>query len=315
MTTKPMQSQTERDRALIARCAGSAPMTLAIAHPCDEASLEAAAEAAELGLAVPILVGPEARIRATAEAAGIDISGFRIVPAPHSHAAAAEAVALVRQGAAALLMKGSLHTDELMSAVVDPETGLRTDRRISHVYVMDVPDYPRPFLLTDAAVNVQPNLEDKRDIVQNAIEVAHALGVELPKVAMLSAVETVTSKIPSTIEAAAISKMAERGQIVGGLVDGPLAFDNAVSVEAARDKGIVSQVAGLADILVAPDLESANMLAKQLTFMAGADAAGVVAGARAPIVLTSRADSVRTRVASIAIAALYARAERLKPRA
>jgi phosphotransacetylase len=212
-------------------------------------------------------------------------------------------------------MKGSLHTDELMSAVVDAETGLRTDRRISHVYVMDVPDYPRPFLLTDAAVNVQPSLEDKRDIVQNAIEVAHALGVELPKVAMLSAVETVTPKIPSTIEAAAISKMAERGQIVGGLVDGPLAFDNAVSVEAARDKGIVSQVAGLADILVAPDLESANMLAKQLTFMAGADAAGVVAGARAPIVLTSRADSVRARVASIAIAALYARAERLKPRA
>ena len=275
-------------------------------HPCDAASIEGAADAAAAGLIAPILVGPEARIRAAAQAAGVDISAFRLVPTPHSHAAAARAVALVRSGEAAMLMKGALHTDELMHEVVNPETGLRTARRVSHAFLMDVPSYPRPLLITDAAINVNPTLEDKRDIVQNVIDLAHILGVPKPRVAILSAVETVTPKLPSTIDAAALCKMADRGQITGGLVDGPLAFDNAINREAAREKAIVSPVAGRADILVVPDLEAGNMLVKQLTFLAGADAAGVVLGARAPIVLTSRADSDRARVASCAIGVLMA---------
>ncbi len=293
-------------RTLLARCAGLQPVPTAVVHPCDAASIEGAADAAAAGLIAPILVGPEARIRAAAQAAGVDISAFRLVPTPHSHAAAARAVALVRSGEAAMLMKGALHTDELMHEVVNPETGLRTARRVSHAFLMDVPSYPRPLLITDAAINVNPTLEDKRDIVQNVIDLAHILGVPKPRVAILSAVETVTPKLPSTIDAAALCKMADRGQITGGLVDGPLAFDNAINREAAREKAIVSPVAGRADILVVPDLEAGNMLVKQLTFLAGADAAGVVLGARAPIVLTSRADSDRARVASCAIGVLMA---------
>jgi phosphotransacetylase len=264
-------------------------------------------------LITPILVGPEARMRAAAEAAGVDISAFRLETTAHSHASAARAVALVRAGEAQLLMKGSLHTDELMHAVVAADTGLRTGRRISHVYVMDVPRYPRPLLITDAAVNIAPSLEDKRDIVQNAIDVAHVLGLARPRVAILSAVEVVNSKLQSTLDAAALCKMADRGQITGGLLDGPLAFDNAVSPEAAEDKGIVSEVAGRADILIAPDLVAGNILAKQLTFLAGADAAGVVVGARVPIILTSRADAEGARIASCAAAVLIAQASLKAP--
>ena len=298
----------ERFRELLARTSGLLALPMAVAHPCDAASLGAAVEVAELGLVAPILVGPAARIMDTAKDAGLDISRFRLVDAPHSHAAAACAVALVRAGEAALLMKGSLHTDELMHAVLASGTGLRTERRLSHVYIMDVPSYPRPLLLTDAVVNIEPSLEDKRDIVQNAIDLAHILGITAPRVAILAAVETVNPAMRSTLDAAALCKMADRGQITGGLVDGPLAFDNAVSLEAARQKGIVSPVAEQADILVVPDLEAGNMLAKQLSFLAGADAAGVVAGARVPIILTSRADSERTRIASCAVAVLMARA-------
>ncbi|MGE5565756.1 MAG: bifunctional enoyl-CoA hydratase/phosphate acetyltransferase [Parcubacteria group bacterium] len=289
---------------LIARAKQLPKLTAAIAHPCDAASIEGAAEVAKLGFIEPVLVGPEAKVRAAAQAAKADISGFRLVATPHSHASAAQAVAMVRSGEAEILVKGSLHTDELMSAVVDPECGLRTERRISHVFVIDLAAYPRLLLITDAAVNIAPTLEEKRDIVQNAIDLAHAIGVERPKVAVLSAVETVTSKLRSTIEAAALCKMADRGQIVGGELEGPLAFDNAVSLEAARDKGIDGDVAGQADVLVVPDLEAGNMLAKQLTFLAGAESAGIVLGARAPIALTSRADSVKARVASYALAAL-----------
>jgi phosphotransacetylase len=289
---------------LIERCAALAPIATAIAHPCDETSLRGAIEAAEAGLIRPILVGPEGKIRAVAGQPGIDIGPYRLVDAPHSHAAAAQAVAIVRAGEAEALMKGSLHTDELMAEVIDKDTGLRTERRVSHAFVMDVPTYSKPLAVTDAAINIFPDLEDKRDIVQNAIDMAHALGVELPKVAIVSAVETVTPKIPSTIDAAALCKMAERGQITGGLLDGPLAFDNAISKEAAAIKGIRSEVAGDADILVVPDLEAGNILAKQLSFLANADAAGIVLGARVPIILTSRADSVRARLASCAIAAL-----------
>jgi phosphotransacetylase len=255
----------------------------------------------------PILVGPQPKIRATAAACGVDISDFRLVDTPHSHAAAAQAVALVRSGEAQLLMKGSLHTDELMSAVMANDTGLRTDRRLSHIYLMDVPSYPRPLLITDAAINIEPTLADKADIIRNAIDLAHAIGIDCPRVAILAAVETVNPKMRSTLDAAALCKMADRSQIVGGLIDGPLAFDNAVSPEAARDKAIVSPVAGCADILVVPDIEAGNMLAKQLTFLAGADAAGIVLGARVPIILTSRADSERTRIASCALAVLMAR--------
>jgi phosphotransacetylase len=293
-------------KALLASCKPLAPIPTAVAHPCDAAALGAAVDAAAEGLIVPILVGPDVKIRATAEAAGVDISGFRLEPVAHSHAAAARAVALVRAGEARMLMKGSLHTDELMHEVMAVETGLRTARRISHVYIMDVPRYPRPLLITDAAINITPTLEDKRDIVQNAIDLAHILGIAQPRTAILSAVETVTSRLPSTLDAAALCKMADRGQITGGLLDGPLAFDNAISPEAAREKNIVSEVAGRADILVVPDLVSGNILAKQLTFLAGADAAGVVVGARVPIILTSRADSAQARIASCAVAVLMA---------
>jgi phosphate butyryltransferase len=297
----------DRHRALLAAAEGGVPVPTAVAHPCDAASIGAAAEAASLGLIVPMLVGPRGKVAAAAAAAGVDISGFALVDVPHSHAAATRAVELVRSGEAELLMKGSLHTDELISAIVDRENGLRTERRISHVYVMDVPSYPRPLLITDAAINVAPSLEEKADIIRNAIDLAHALGIETPRVAILAAVETVNPKMQSTLDAAALCKMADRGQIVGGLLDGPLAFDNAVSPEAARDKGIVSPVAGVADILVVPELEAGNMLAKQLSFLAGADGAGIVLGARVPIILTSRADSQRMRIASCALAVLVAR--------
>ena len=295
---------------LLARCKGMPAVPTAVAHPCDDASLGAAVEAARAGLIAPILVGPADRIRAVARDAGLDVGAHEIVDAPHSHAAAARAVELVRHGRAELLMKGSLHTDELMAEVVRRETGLRTDRRVSHVFVMDVPTYHKPLVITDAAVNIAPTLDDKRDIVQNAVDFMRALGVERPKVAILSAVETVTSKIPSTIEAAALCKMADRGQIQGAVLDGPLAFDNAISAEAARTKGIVSPVAGDPDVLVVPDLEAGNMLAKNLTFLARADAAGVVLGARVAIILTSRADNQRARLASCGVAALYAAARR-----
>ena len=286
------------------------PVTAAVVHPCEATALAGAVEAAEAGLIAPILVGPEARIRATAESAGLDIGELRIVSTPHSHASAEEAVALVNGGEAEILMKGSLHTDELMGAVVSRAGGLRTERRVSHVFVMDMPSYRGLLLVTDAAINIAPDLDDKRDICQNAIELAHTLGIAEPHVAILSAVETVTGKMPSTIEAAALCKMAERGQITGGRLDGPLAMDNAISREAALTKGIDSVVAGDADILLVPDLEAGNILAKQLIFLAHADAAGVVLGARVPIVLTSRADSVRTRLASCAVAKLQAHARR-----
>ena len=286
------------------------PAVTVVAHPCDETSLRGALEAAEAGLIVPVLVGPEAKIQAVAAEHGLDLAGREIVDVPHSHAAAAQAVALIREGKGELLMKGSLHTDELMRAVTASATGLRTDRRISHVFVMDVPGHAETLFITDAAINIFPDLDAKRDIVQNAIDLWVGIGLTEPRVAILSAVETVTSKIPSTIEAAALCKMADRGQITGGLLDGPLAFDNAIDPEAARIKGIASPVAGHAQILVVPDLEAGNMLAKNLTFLAHADAAGIVLGARVPIVLTSRADSVRTRLASCAVASLYAGARR-----
>jgi phosphotransacetylase len=286
------------------------PIPTAVAYPCDDVSLGATLEAARAGLIAPILVGPPDRIRAVAGVAGLDLGSWEIVEAPHSHAAAARAVELVRLGRAEVLMKGSLHTDELMAEVVRRETGLRTDRRVSHVFVMDVPTYHKPLLITDAAVNIAPTLDDKRDIVQNAVDFARALGVAQPKVAILSAVETVTTKIPSTIEAAALCKMADRGQISGAVLDGPLAFDNAISAVAARTKGIESAVAGDADILLVPDLEAGNMLAKNLTFLSRADAAGIVLGARVPIILTSRADNERARIASAGVAALYAAARR-----
>ena len=303
----------DRYRALLDRAAGGAPTPVAVVHPCDETAIGAAVEAARLGLIAPILVGPEARIRAAAERAGVDLDGFRIVSTPHSHAAAAAAVELVRAGEVQALMKGSLHTDELMSAVLRDDAGLKTERRVSHVYLMDVPAYPRPLLITDAAINFAPDLLQKRDIVQNAIDLAHVLGVPRPKVAILAAVETVSPLMPSTVDAAALCKMADRGQITGGDLDGPLALDNAVSLAAAREKGIVSEVAGQADILLVPDLEAGNMLAKQLSFLAGADAAGVVLGARVPIILASRADSHRTRIASCALAVLLARARASAP--
>jgi phosphotransacetylase len=296
--------------ALIERCAQLEPVTAAVAHPCDQSSLTAAVEAAEAQLIRPILIGPEARIRSVAQEFGLDIRPYRLIDVPHSHAAAAKAVEIVRAGEAEALMKGSLHTDELMGEVVRKDTGLRTERRISHVFIMDVPTYPKPLAVTDAAINIFPDLETKVDIVQNAIDMAHALGRDRPKVAILSAVETVTPKIPSTIEAAALCKMAERGQITGALLEGPLAFDNAISKEAAAIKGIRSEVAGDADILVVPDLEAGNMLAKQLSFLANADAAGIVLGARVPIILTSRADTVRARMASCAVAVLLAHARR-----
>jgi phosphotransacetylase len=292
--------------AVLARARGGPAVATAVAHPIDALSLGAAAEAAELGLIAPILVGPRAKIEAAAVAAGIDISHFRLDDVPHSHAAAARAVELVRAGDAQLLMKGALHTDELMHEVMAAATGLRPERRISHVYLLDLPDHDRPLLVTDAAINIAPDLEDKRDIVQNAIDLARVMRIDAPKVALLSAVETVNPKLQSTLDAAALCKMADRGQIVGGVLDGPLAFDNAINADAAREKGIVSPVAGQADILVVPDLVSGNILAKMLTFVAMADAAGVVLGARVPIVLTSRADNQRARIASCAVAVLMA---------
>jgi phosphotransacetylase len=307
----PVRRHDKYER-LIALTSENPAIPTAVAHPCDESSLRGAVEAAEAGIIAPLLVGPAERIRAVAEKAGLNIAPYDIVDVAHSHDAAAEAVNLVRTGRAELLMKGSLHTDELMTEVMKRDTGLRTGRRVSHAFIMDVPTYPKPLIITDAAINIQPTLEDKIDIVQNAIDLVRALGIEQPKVAILSAVETVSPKIPSTIEAAALCKMAQRGQITGGLLEGPLALDNAISPEAARIKGITSPVAGHADILVVPDLEAGNMLAKNLTFLSNADAAGIVLGARVPIILTSRADSVMTRMASCAVAALYVHRLRLK---
>ena len=303
------QPHTKYD-ALIARCEGLPPVRTAVVHPCDASSLQGAIEAGGAGIILPILVGPAGKIRRVAEDARIDISGLTIVDAPHSHAAAARAVEMVLAGEVAAIMKGSLHTDEVMAAVVCRSAGIRTVRRVSHVFIMDVPTYPKPLFITDAAVNIAPTLDEKVDIVANAIELAQALGVERPKVAILSAVETVTAKIPSTIDAAALCKMAERGQIKDGTLDGPLAFDNAISREAALTKGIVSPVAGDADILLVPDMEAGNMLAKELTFLANADAAGIVLGARVPIILTSRADSLMARLASCAIASMVAASRR-----
>lgn len=294
----------EKYRRLIDAAKALGPVATAVAHPCDESALAGAVDAAKMGLIRPILVGPKARIEATARQFELDISGHELVDAPYSHAAAAAAVELVRAGRAEALMKGSLHTDELMAEVVRKDTGLRTARRISHCFVMDVPNHPDALIISDAAVNIAPTLEDKVDIVQNAIDLAHALGNPQPKVAILSATEEVNPKIQSTIEAAALCKMADRGQIAGGLLDGPLALDNAVDLNAARIKKLDSPVAGRADILIAPDLEAGNMLAKSLSFMADADAAGIVLGARVPVILTSRADSVETRLASAAIAVL-----------
>ncbi|WP_142803647.1 bifunctional enoyl-CoA hydratase/phosphate acetyltransferase [Tepidiphilus sp. J10] len=299
-----------RYRQIMARVKGLEPITVAVAHPCDEPSLGGALEAMQAGIIRPILVGPKAKILAAAQALGADLSELQIIDTPHSHASAEVAVQLCREGKAEALMKGSLHTDELMAAVVQRDTGLRTARRISHVFLADVPTYPRPLMITDAAVNIEPTLEEKVDIVQNAIDLAHALGIAEPKVAILSAVETVTSKIRSTIDAAALCKMADRGQIKGGLLDGPLAFDNAISQVAARIKGIRSAVAGNADILVVPDLEAGNMVAKQLEYLANALMAGIVLGAKVPIVLTSRADTPETRAASCAVAQVLAHAKR-----
>jgi phosphate acetyltransferase len=303
------QPHAKYDR-LIARAREVPAAKVVVVHPCDESSLRGAVEAAELGIIVPILVGPRAKITAAASANKIDIGRYEIVDAAHSDEAAAKGVALIREGRGELLMKGSLHTDELMRAVTSGTTGLRTARRISHVFVMDVPSHPDTLFITDAAINIFPDLDAKHDIIQNAIDLWTQVGLGTPRVAILSAVETVTSKIPSTIEAAALCKMADRGQITGGLLDGPLAFDNAIDPEAARIKGIKSEVAGRAQILVVPDLEAGNMLAKNLTFLAKADSAGIVLGARVPVILTSRADSVRSRMASCAVAVLYADARR-----
>jgi phosphotransacetylase/acyl dehydratase len=295
---------------LIKGCQGCEPVTCAIAHPCDRDSLMGAIEAARRGFIIPVLVGPEDKIRAAAEEAQIDLSTYRIVSTEHSHASAAKAVALASSGEVESLMKGSLHTDEIMAAIVPSGAGLRTSRRISHAFVMDVATYPKMFIMTDAAVNIFPDLEVKRDIVQNAIDLSRAIGIEVPKVGILSAVEVINPKIPSTVEAAALCKMADRGQITGGILDGPLAFDNAISAQAAKTKGITSPVSGDVDILLAPDLEAANMLFKQLTYLAGAEGAGIVLGTRVPVVLTSRADSLRTRLASVAVMVQVAAARR-----
>lgn len=307
------QVGTGKYERLLARCQGLEPVPTAVAHPCEASALSGAVEAAQRGLIKPLLVGPAARIREIAASEGIDLSDLEIVDVPHSNASAAKAVALIKEGRAEILMKGSLHTDELMSAIVAREGGLRTARRISHVFVMDVPTYHKVLIVTDGAINIAPTLEDKVDICQNAIDLAISLGLEKPKVAILCAVETVTSKMPATIDAAALCKMAERGQITGGILDGPLAFDNAISKQAAQTKGIKSAVAGDPDILLAPDLEAGNILAKQLSFLANADSAGMVLGARVPVILTSRADSVRSRIASCAVAMLVAHARRAKP--
>jgi phosphate acetyltransferase len=305
-----MDNQHHKYQRLLDFCKSLPPTPTAVAHPCDESSLRGAVEAAELGLIAPILVGPRARIEALAKELGIDLKSLPIVDAPYSEASAAKAVELVREGKAEALMKGSLHTDELMGAVVRRETGLRTSRRVSHCFVMDVPSYAETLIVTDAAINIAPTMEDKVHIIQNAIDLAHALRFPVVRVAILSAMETVNPKMPSTVEAGALCKMADRGQITGAILDGPLALDNAISLESVKIKKIDSPVAGRANVLVVPDLEAGNMLAKSLSFLAGADAAGIVLGARVPIILTSRADSVMTRLASCGIAALVAHARR-----
>ena len=304
----PLSGPAAAATDVLARAVGLPPLVTAVAHPCDEPSLAGVLAARDRGLVAPILIGPEEKIRRVAAEAGIDLADVPIDPVPHSHAAAARAVELVRRAEARAILKGSLHTDELLAEVVRRDTGLRTARRISHVFVLQVPGYDRLLFVTDGAVNIDPCLEEKADIVQNAIDLAQALGVARPRVAILSAVETVTSKLRSTLDAAALCKMADRGQITGGLLDGPLAFDNAVSPEAARTKGIVSEVAGRADILVAPDLESGNILAKQFGHFSGATAGGIVLGARVPVILSSRADSLASRVLSCAVAVIFASA-------
>lgn len=307
---KLTETKKSRYEHLLSMTAGLTAIPMAVVHPCDKESLGGALLARDEGLIEPLLVGPEEKIRALAEQLGADLGGCRIIDTPHSHSSAETAVAMVRQGTAEALMKGSLHTDELMAAVVAKETGLRTARRVSHVFLMDVPTYPRPLLITDAAVNIEPTLEDKVDICQNAIDLARMLKIDQPRVAILAAVETVNPKMRATLDAAALCKMADRGQIKGGILDGPLAFDNAISLLAAKTKGIQSRVAGQADILLVPDIESGNMLAKQLEYLADAWTAGIVLGARVPIVLTSRADSARTRTISTAIAVVMAHARR-----
>ena len=304
------QTGTGKYEQMLATCRHLKPIPTAVAHPCEESALAGAIEAANLGLIVPILVGPRDKIEATAESAGLDISRYEIVDTPHSHASAVKAVEVLREARAELLMKGSLHTDELMAAVVSREGGLRTGRRISHVFIMDIPTYHKVLFVTDGAINISPTLEDKVDICQNAVDLVVALGIKNPKVAILAAVETVNSKMPATIDAACLCKMAERGQIKNAILDGPLAFDNAINKQAAEIKGIHSPVAGDPDILLAPDLEAANILAKQLSFLANADSAGLVLGTRVPIILTSRADSVRSRIASCGVAMLAAHARR-----
>ena len=309
-----METPHEKYDQLIARCRSIPPTPTAVAHPCDESSLRGAVDGARVNLITPILVGPSSRIREVAAKGGIDIARFRIVEAGYSQESAAKAVELVRNGEAEALMKGSLHTDELMGAVVARDTGLRTARRISHCFIMDVPGHPNPLIITDAAVNIAPTLKEKVDIVQNAIDLARDLGATEVRVAILSAMETVNPDVPSTLEAAALCKMADRGQITGALVDGPLALDNAISPEAAKIKNLDSPVAGRANVLVVPDLEAGNMLAKSLTFLAGEDAAGIVLGAKGPIILTSRADSLIARLASCAVATLVAEARRASAR-
>ena len=308
-----LHERGSRFEKLISATSSLAAVPTAVVHPCDAASLKGAIEAGEKGIIVPVLVGPRAKIEAAAQDGGCDLSGVEIIDVPHSHAAAEQAVALARAGKVNMLMKGKIHTDELLRPALDKATGLRTERRMSHIFALDVPTYPKLLLISDAAINTFPDLPAKRDIVQNAIDLAKALGIDLPKVALLSAVETVTSNLPSTVDAAALCKMADRGQITGGLLDGPLAFDNAISKAAADAKGIVSDVAGKADILIVPDLESGNMIAKQLIYLAGADAGGVVLGARVPIVLTSRADGVLSRIASAAMAQIFAHSTNTGP--
>jgi phosphate acetyltransferase len=307
------QTGTGKYEKLLERCKALEAIPTAVAYPCEESALTAAVEAAQAGLITPILVGPVAKIQEIARAANIDLGNIEIVDAQNSVESAKKAVELVKEGRAEVLMKGSLHTDELLSAIVSREGGLRTGRRISHVFVMDVPTYHKVLIITDAAINIAPTLEDKVDICQNAIDLAISLGLDKPKLAILAAVEVVNSKMPATLDAAALCKMSERGQIKGAILDGPLAFDNAISKQAAQTKGIRSQVAGDPDILLAPDLEAGNILAKQLSFLANADSAGMVLGARVPVILTSRADSVRSRIASCAVAKLVAHARRSKP--
>jgi len=311
--TTTVQTGTGKFEKILERCQDLEPVPTSVAYPCDETSLAGAMDAAAQGLITPILVGPAATIREVAGAKGIDLGGAAIEDVPDSHRAAARAVALVREGKAELVMKGSLHSDEILAAVISKETGLRTGRRLSHAFLMDVPTYHKVLIVTDGAINIAPTLEDKVDIVQNAIDLARSFGVERPKVAILAAVESVNSKMPATLDAAALCKMADRGQIKGGVLDGPLAFDNAISREAADIKKIKSEVAGDPDILVAPDLEAGNMLAKQLSFLANADSAGLVLGAKVPVILTSRADSLRARIASCAVAVLVAHSRRQQP--